>query len=219
MKGVSFLMEIERKYLIRDLPAGYDRYPSHSIEQAYICTGPVIRIRRQDDSYILTCKGGGMMSREELNLPMSAEAFAKLLPKAEGNVIQKKRFVIPLQEACTLSVSKASGSESAQASEGSSSVRSSSEGSGMSGEAAAPGTLPSSFRDLYVELDVFSGMWEGLVFAEVEFPNEETARQFTPPDWFAGEVTFDGRFHNSYMSTCKDPGEVLAAFRKILKEK
>ena len=207
-------MEIERKYLIRDLPAGYDQYPSHRIEQAYICTGPVIRIRRQDDSYILTCKGGGLMSREELNLPMSAEAFAKLLPKAEGNIIQKRRFVIPLQEACRLSLSKASVSESSPASEGSFS-----EGSCVSGKAAVPGTLPSSCRDLDVELDVFSGMWDGLVFAEVEFPNEETARQFTPPDWFAGEVTFDGRFHNSYMSTCKDPGEVLTAFRKILKEK
>lgn len=49
-------MEIERKYLVRALPAHLDSYPYHTIEQAYLCTEPVIRIRRQDDSYYLTYK-------------------------------------------------------------------------------------------------------------------------------------------------------------------
>ena len=44
-------MEIERKYLITNLPEDLDAYPFHVIEQAYICTDPVIRIRRQDGEF------------------------------------------------------------------------------------------------------------------------------------------------------------------------
>lgn len=34
-----------------------DSYPFHLIEQAYLNTDPVLRIRRQDDEYYLTYKG------------------------------------------------------------------------------------------------------------------------------------------------------------------
>ncbi|MCC8104345.1 MAG: CYTH domain-containing protein [Clostridiales bacterium] len=89
-------MEIERKYLIDVLPPNLNDYPFHQIEQAYLCTSPVIRIRRQDDEYILTYKGKGLMIREEYNLPLTAEAYAHLLPKTDGNLLTKKRYVIPL---------------------------------------------------------------------------------------------------------------------------
>lgn len=91
-------MEIERKFLIKDLPENLEEYPCRLIEQAYLCTGPVVRIRRQDEDYILTWKGGGMMAREEYNLPLSREAYYHLLPKADGNVIAKRRYVIPLPD-------------------------------------------------------------------------------------------------------------------------
>ena len=55
-------MEIERKYLISCLPENLDSYSSHKIEQGYLCTQPVVRIRRQDDSYILTYKSKGLMA-------------------------------------------------------------------------------------------------------------------------------------------------------------
>ena len=61
-------MEIERKYLIRELPENLETYAYHDIEQAYLCTAPVVRIRRQDDRYILTYKSSGMMAHEEYNL-------------------------------------------------------------------------------------------------------------------------------------------------------
>ena len=35
--------------------------------------------------------------------------------------------------------------------------------------------------------------------AEVEFPTEEAALAFTPPDWFGEDVTDDSRYHNSNM--------------------
>ena len=57
-------MEIERKYLIEkeQLPKNLSDYPFHRIEQGYLCTSPVVRIRRQDDEYYLTYKGKGLMN-------------------------------------------------------------------------------------------------------------------------------------------------------------
>ncbi len=93
-------MEIERKYLLRELPEHLEQYRFHLIEQAYLCTSPVVRIRKQDDEYILTYKGKGMLAREEYNLPLTEESYYHLLPKADGNVLTKKRYLIPL--ACGL---------------------------------------------------------------------------------------------------------------------
>lgn len=64
-------MEIEKKYLIKDLPENLEQYAFHKIEQAYLNTDPVVRIRKQDDSYLLTYKGKGLMVREEYNLPLN----------------------------------------------------------------------------------------------------------------------------------------------------
>lgn len=91
-------MEIERKFLIKTLPENLEQYPFHLIEQAYLCTSPVVRIRRQDEEYILTWKGGGMMAREEYNLPLTKEGYEHMLPKADGNIITKKRYLIPLPD-------------------------------------------------------------------------------------------------------------------------
>lgn len=89
-------MEIERKYTIKSLPTNLENYPYHRIEQAYLCTDPVVRVRREDDEYYMTYKGSGMMARNEYNLPLSKEAYYHLLLKADGNVISKKRYLIPL---------------------------------------------------------------------------------------------------------------------------
>lgn len=94
-----------------------------------------------------------MMSHEEYNLPLTKEAYQHLKPKADGNFITKKRYVIP---------------------------------------------LPSG---LNIELDVFDPPFAPLILAEVEFPDEKTANAFVPPEWFGEDVTFDGRYHNNYMST------------------
>ena len=89
-------MEIERKFLVRQLPAQLENYPSHLIEQAYLNTDPVIRIRKQDEAYYMTYKGKGLLAREEYNLPLNETAYLHLLPKHDGNVISKKRYLIPL---------------------------------------------------------------------------------------------------------------------------
>lgn len=97
-------MEIERKYLIKkeNLPENFMDYPSHKIEQGYLCTSPVVRIRRQDDEYYLTYKSKGLMSREEYNLPLTKEAYLHLKPKADGIVISKTRYLIPEKNDLTI---------------------------------------------------------------------------------------------------------------------
>ena len=95
-------MEIERKFLIHTLPENLDNYPHKEIEQGYINREPVIRIRRSDDKYILTCKGQGLMVREEFELPLSKEAFEHLKPKTDGIFIEKTRYLIPYDEKLTI---------------------------------------------------------------------------------------------------------------------
>lgn len=146
-------MEIERKYLITTAPDGFDSYPSHQIEQAYLCTEPVVRIRRQDDEYWLTYKSKGLLAREEYNLPLTEDAYLHLLSKADGIVLTKRRYLIPLSD-----------------------------------------------TGLTIEFDIFSGEYDGLMLAEVEFPDEESALSFTPPVWFGRDVTFSGEYQNSKLS-------------------
>lgn len=95
-------MEIERKFLIPKLPDNLDSFPCRLLEQAYLCTEPVVRVRRSDDSFILTYKSKGLMSREEYNLPLTAESYEHLKAKADGNIIFKKRYLIPLPDGLTI---------------------------------------------------------------------------------------------------------------------
>lgn len=89
-------MEIERKYLIRRLPENLSQYQCKKIAQGYICTNPVVRIRKSDDEYYLTYKGKGLMAREEYNLPLTQEGYEHMLSKIDGRLIEKSRYLIPL---------------------------------------------------------------------------------------------------------------------------
>lgn len=163
-------MEIERKFTVTKLPDDLESYPCHVIEQAYLNTDPVVRIRREDDSYYLTYKGKGLMAREEYNLPLNEESYYHLREKADGNVISKKRYVIPIVEPAFdmayVSVSQKNIDR----------------------------------ISLQVELDIFEPPFAPLVIAEVEFPDEETARAFQMLDWFGQDVTNDPAYHNSNLS-------------------
>ena len=113
----------------------------------------MVRIRKQDDEYYLTYKGGGMMAREEYNLPLNEKSYNHLLKKADGNIITKTRFLIPINDG-----------------------------------------------SLTAELDIFEGKFSGMVLIEVEFESVEQADAFQKPDWFGGDVTYDKKYHNSYLS-------------------
>lgn len=147
-------MEIERKFLplMDHLPFQPQDYPCRKIQQGYLCTDPVVRIRRDNDEYFLTYKSRGLMVREEYNLPLTRSGYEHLLSKTDGRIITKKRFVIPLE------------------------------------------------NDLKLELDIFEGDLAPLVIAEIEFPNEESARCYQPPEWLGKDVTYSSKYHNSTLS-------------------
>lgn len=90
-------MEIERKFLIKDIP-DLTKYEHKKLVQGYLCTNPTVRVRDEGGEYILTYKSKSLdgFSREEYNLPLTKEAFESLIQKAEGNIISKTRYYIPL---------------------------------------------------------------------------------------------------------------------------
>ena len=118
--------------IFHKLPDQLDTYPHYGIEQAYVTTNPVIRVRKKtlydaasavsDYQYVLTVKSSGMLARQEFELPIDEDAYRTLCAKADGNVIAKTRYKIPLNQGLTL------------------------------------------------ELDIFEGLFDGLVMGEVEFP-------------------------------------------------
>ncbi len=148
--------EIERKFLVRRMPEDLSQYQARRIEQAYLASEPVIRVRRMDDEYFLTYKSGGALSHTEIELPLTRHAYEETAGAAGGALICKTRYLIPERDGLT------------------------------------------------IELDVFDAPHDGLVIAEVEFPDEETAAAYLPPDWFGEDVTSDRRYHNVYLS--RHPG-------------
>lgn len=95
-------MEIERKYLTDVLPENLEQYEALQIEQGYLCETPVVRIRRMNEDYILTYKSKKDSSEaqpvcvnQEVELPLTAEAYAHLKEKIDGHLIEKTRYRIP----------------------------------------------------------------------------------------------------------------------------
>lgn len=88
-------MEIERKFLIKDLP-DLSKYEYVEIEQGYLSTSPVVRIRKKNDKYILTYKGSGLLAHEEIEAALTKESYEHLAEKIDGYLITKRRYLIPL---------------------------------------------------------------------------------------------------------------------------
>lgn len=88
-------MEIERKFKVKYFPENWETYPKRRIEQGYLSTGPVVRVRRDNADYYLTYKGAGVLAKEEYNLPLTEESYRHLVEKADGLVIRKDRYCIP----------------------------------------------------------------------------------------------------------------------------
>lgn len=89
-------MEIERKFLTKQIPFDITVYPYKQISQAYISFSPTIRIRKSNEDYILTVKGKGHLAREEFELPLSKEDYDRLFLKTEGTPVIKKRYLVPV---------------------------------------------------------------------------------------------------------------------------
>lgn len=169
-------MEIERKFTIRRLPDNLEKFEKKEIEQAYLCSKPTIRIRKSNENYILTYKSRlginpeeytAARACEEIELPLTKEAYEHLKTKADGNIIAKTRYLIPIE------------------------------------------------NQRKIELDIFHGYLEGLIFAEVEFASEEEAAAYQLPEWFLEDVTFDKRYRNSYMTKFSGYEELMAQTEEL----
>jgi adenylate cyclase len=55
--------------------------------------------------------------------------------------------------------------------------------------------------DLTVEIDRYHDRHEGLIVAEVEFDEEEAAKNFQPPEWLGDDVTGDPRYSNQLLAS------------------
>lgn len=88
--------EIEKKYLIKKLPA-LNNLKKYKIIQAYISIEPVLRIRQKNDKFFFTFKGKGFLKRVEFEQEITKNEFENLLKKTEGNIIEKNRYIYPLE--------------------------------------------------------------------------------------------------------------------------
>ncbi|WP_330369681.1 CYTH domain-containing protein [Butyrivibrio sp. FCS014] len=171
-------IEIERKFTVSTAPENLQEYPVHEIEQGYLNVSPAIRVRRQDDKYIMTYKGEksrveGEIGQVEYNMPLDAQSYEHMAAKADGIVIRKKRYLVPLNSDAYTSEYLSRRPEIA--------------------EMLAEGKIK-------IELDVFSSPADIGMLAEVEFPDEDSARNYKKADWFDEDVTGNIRYSNAQMS-------------------
>ena len=170
-------IEIEKKFLVKELPEKLNEYPCHLIEQGYLNVHPALRVRKEDDRYYMTYKGTDDsyegIGKVEYNLPLDQASYEHLITKADGNVITKKRYLIPINEdAFTDDYLRDHAELAKNIAEG----------------------------KIIIELDVFEGVFDGRILAEVEFPDEDSAANYHPASWFLEDVTGNLKYSNSTMS-------------------
>ena len=93
-------LEIERKFLVEELPADLGRHPSDLVEQGYLAIGEdgvEVRIRRRGDRRELTIKSGPGLVRVEEEIAIDERRFAALWPLTAGRQVVKTRHLVPLE--------------------------------------------------------------------------------------------------------------------------
>ena len=87
--------EIERKFLVKELPAFVRQQPMKVIEQGYLALDPngkEVRLRKSNNDFFLTVKSSGTLSRQEFEVQLSAAQFDQLWEATEGHRLRKDRF-------------------------------------------------------------------------------------------------------------------------------
>ncbi len=98
-------VEIERKWLVEDVPDGALAAPSERIEQGYLTIGPdgaETRVRRRGERCFLTVKAGAGMVRDEHEIELTAAQFEALWPATLAARLVKRRYVIPTGAGLTI---------------------------------------------------------------------------------------------------------------------
>jgi adenylate cyclase len=154
--------EIERKYLVREVPAGIDWTEVKSLRQGYLALDgdTEVRLRLDANNATLTVKHGGGRVRVEEEMPLDPDRAEALWELTQGRRIEKTRRRARLD-------------------------------------------------DLLLEVDEYEGELEGLLVAEVEFPDADAADRFEPPPWFGREVTEDSAYKNRSLACNGRPEEEI----------
>ena len=90
--------EIERKFLIKRLPAKLTRAKQYRIFQGYLATEPDerhVRLRKKGKNVSLTFKLVHGHVRDEREVALTAKQFAALWPGTAGRRLRKMRYEIP----------------------------------------------------------------------------------------------------------------------------
>lgn len=90
-------MEIERKFLVGDLPDGHVSAPSAHLRQGYLLVAPEgsARLRNADGTRTLTVKSGSGLVRSEHEIPITRDQFEALWPATANRRLEKRRYRMP----------------------------------------------------------------------------------------------------------------------------
>ena len=148
-------VEIERKFVLAEPPAGLGERPGERIEQGYLAIaddGVEVRVRRRAGRASLTVKSGPGRLRTEEEIEIDDRRFESLWPLTDGRRVTKTRHEVALEAGLT------------------------------------------------AEIDVYDGVHDGLMTAEIEFGSVDASERFSPPAWLGREVTGDARYANQTLA-------------------
>ena len=93
-------MEIERKFLLHGFPQGLPLLEESVMEQGYLCTDPVVRIRSKEKdgrkTYRLCFKGEGRLVRQETEMDLTESQFGELSNLLRAPMVRKEFRVYAL---------------------------------------------------------------------------------------------------------------------------
>ena len=93
------MTEIERKYLVAELPADLGDHPSKTILQGYLAIderGGEVRLRQKGERFFETVKSGHGLERSEAEIELSRAQFEALWSAVGDRQVRKIRYEIPV---------------------------------------------------------------------------------------------------------------------------
>ncbi len=93
--------EIERKFLLKQLPSNLRRFRKQIIDQGYLALGrdgTQVRLRKSGSRHLLAIKRGRGLARDEIEVRLTRAQFDQLWPATAGFRLKKTRYNVPLGE-------------------------------------------------------------------------------------------------------------------------
>lgn len=91
--------EIERKFLVNQLPDDLGKRDGAKIRQGYVIVsqeGVELRLRHKKEKYYQTIKMGEGLARTEIEIELTQPQFDKMWPHTVGRRVDKTRYAIPV---------------------------------------------------------------------------------------------------------------------------